>query len=271
MQFRFSLLVPSAAALLALAPLASYAAVSITGTQTYTQSFDTLATSGASNPWTNDSTLAGWSLFNSTGAAITAYGGDNGASNAGNFWSYGSTASPDRALGSLGSGGTYFGSPATGAVAGYLAVALTNNTGAALDAFNVQFDGEQWRNGGNTSAQTMVIQYGFGNTFGSVATWTAPGAGFTFVSPTVGATAAALDGNAAANRIANLGGTVNTSWANGSTLWVRWIENNDTGNDHGLAIDNFSLSVVAVPEPSTYAMLLAGLAAVSFIARRQRS
>jgi hypothetical protein len=271
MKFRLNFLAPSAAALLALAPLASYAVVSITGTQTYTQSFDSLATSGTSNAWTNDSTLAGWSLFNSTGAAITAYGGDSGTSNAGNFWSYGSTGSSDRALGGLGSGGAYFGSPASGAVAGYLAVALTNNTGAALDAFNVKFDGEQWRNGGNTSAQPMVVEYGFGSTFGSVASWTAAGAVFDFVSPSVGATAASLDGNVATNRIANLGGTVNTSWADGSTLWVRWTERNDTGNDHGLAIDNFSLSVVAVPEPGTYAMLLAGLAAVSFIARRQRS
>jgi hypothetical protein len=39
------------------------AAISYTGT-TYTQDFDSLANSGATVAWTNDSTLAGWSLFN---------------------------------------------------------------------------------------------------------------------------------------------------------------------------------------------------------------
>jgi hypothetical protein len=54
-------------------------------------------------------------------------------------------------------------------------------------------------------------------------------------------------------------------------LWVRWIERNDVGNDHGLAIDDFSLSaaVAAVPEPQSWALMLGGLAALGFIARRR--
>ncbi len=257
-----------AAALLVGAP-SVHAAVNFTGS-TYTQNFDSLATTGAANAWVNDSTLAGWSLFRqpAPGTAITAYGADTGSNNAGNFYSYGAAASSDRALGGLGSGGAYFGSPASGTVAGWIAVALQNTSGAAFSDFTVSFRGEQWRNGGNTSAQTMVLQYGFGSSFNAV-TWTAPGAAFNWSSVVNTATAAAVNGNVG-GLVASVGGTVNTLWANGSTLWVRWIEDNNAGNDHGLAIDNFSLNAtVAVPEPETYAMLLAGLGLIGFAARRR--
>lgn len=254
-----------------LAAAAAQAQISVTGPAfTYSQSFDSLATSGTTNAWSNGvSPLAGWSLFNRTGAAITTYGAENGGDNAGAFKSYGSNSSTERALGGLGSGGSYFGSPASGTIAGGMALALTNGTGSALAGFTLGFEGEQWRQGGNTTAQTMVLEYGFGNSFGTVAGWTAPGAGFDFTSPVVGASATALDGNSAANRVAGLGGTVATAWAAGDTLWVRWTERNDVGNDHGLAIDDLSFSVTAVPEPGTYALLLAGLAAVGFVARRR--
>jgi hypothetical protein len=44
---------------------------------------------------------------------------------------------------------------------------------------------------------------------------------------------------------------------------LRWADLNNTGNDHGLGIDNLSFSA-AVPEPSTFALIglvLAGLTA----------
>lgn len=238
---------------------------------TYSESFDSLTTNISTAPataWANDSTLPGWSLFTGAGAAIATYAADNGGSNTGFFRSFGATAAGERALGGTASGGAYFGSPAAGAVAGYIAVGLTNTSGLVLDSFTLRFDGEQWRNGGNTTAQTMVLQYGYGASFAAVTTWSVPGGNFDWASPVATATAAAVDGNVA-GRVANRGGTVNTSWALGDTLWVRWIENNDLGNDHGLAIDNLSFSVTAVPEPGTYALLLAGLGVVGFLGRRR--
>jgi hypothetical protein len=226
------------------------------------ENFDSLTTSTSSTTWANNSTLAGWSLFRqpAPGTAITSYVGGTGSSNAGSFFSFGTSAA-DRALGGVGSGGAYFGSPAAGAIAGWISVAITNDTASTLSEFTVGFDGEQWRNGGNTSAQTMVLEYGFGATFAAVASWTAPGGAFDFVSPIVGATAAALDGNAGANRVAGLGGTIsNLTWSAGDTLWVRWVERNDSGNDHGLSIDNFEFS--AVPAPGAIALFgLGGLLA----------
>lgn len=229
-----------AAALLAL-PLTGQAAVNFSSS--YSQNFDTLAASGTNNAWTNDTTLPGWSLFKqpAPGTAITAYNADNGGSNAGTFYSYGSTGASDRALGGLGSGGAYFGSPAAGAVAGWIAFSATNTSGATIDTLNLAYDGEQWRNGGNATAQTMVLEYGFGATFSAVSTWTAAGSAFNFTSPVATASAAAVDGNNA-GRSARTGSLTGLNWTNGTTLWLRWIENNDAGNDHGLALDNFSLS-----------------------------
>ena len=232
----------------------------------YSQTFDSLASAGAANVWADDSTLPGWSLLNSTGASVPTYGTDT--SSTGAFRAFGDTGSGERALGSVASGGVYFGSPPSGAVAGWIAVAFSNGTGAALNGFTLNFNGEQWRNGGNTNAQTMVLEYGYGASFGTVASWAAPGGSFDFTSPVIGATAAAVPGNSA-GLVSGLGSSVATTWAAGDTLWLRWVERNDIGNDHGLAIDDLSFSVTAVPEPGTLALMLAGLAAVAFVARRR--
>jgi len=223
-------------------------AISFNGS-TYNQNFDTLAQTGTNITWSNDSTIPGWYLFRQPvpGTPITAYNADNGSSSTGSFYSYGSTSSSDRALGGLGSGGSYFGSPGVGAVAGWIAFAATNTTGSTINSVTVNFNGEQWRNGGNTTAQTMVMQYGFGTSFTSVPTWTPAGTTFNWTSPVATATPAAVDGNTT-GRVNNVGGTLSSlNWANGDTLWFRWIENNDAGNDHGLAIDDFSISVPSLP------------------------
>ena len=249
------------------------ATLSVTGgSYTYSQNFDSLTQSTSSTAWTNDSTLAGWSLYRqpAPGTAVTNYYGGDGSSNTGAFYSFGSAGSSDRALGGLGSGGAYFGSPLSGAVAGWIAVAFTNNTGQALNGFTVGFDGEQWRNGGNTSAQTMVLQYGFGNSFAGVSNWTALGGNFDWTSPVTGSTAAAANGNVA-GLVANRGGSVTANWNNGNTLWIRWIENNDVGNDHGLAIDNFSLTTSDVtPTPIPAAAYLFGSGLIGLVGIRRK-
>ncbi len=237
---------------------------------TYSENFDTLASSGSGVAWTNDGTISGWHLFRRTAAgdptpvAIATYGTTDGATTTGSFYSFGSSGSGERALGGLASGGAYFGSPASGAVAGWIALSLTNTSGGTMTDFTISFNGEQWRNGGNATAQSMVLEYGFGVSFNAVTTWTAPGGLFNWTSPVATTTAAAVDGNAA-GLVSGRGGTVSSlTWNNGDTLWVRWIENNDAGNDHGLGIDNVSFS--AVPTPGSLALL--GLGAL--VAGRRR-
>ena len=223
--------------------------LSVNFTGLYTQSFNSLPTSGSSISWTNDSTLQGWHLLRqpAPATAITAINAGDGSSNAGSFYSFGAAgAGPmaDRALGAVASGAAYFGSPASDATAGWMALSLTNTTGTTVNSLEINYDGEQWRNGGNTSAQTMVLEIGFGNTYADVAVWSPIGASFDFTSPIHAATAATLDGNNAASRVAGIGGTVtNLEWNNGATLWLRWTERNDIGNDHGLALDNVKIAV----------------------------
>ncbi|HEY0953455.1 MAG TPA: PEP-CTERM sorting domain-containing protein [Roseateles sp.] len=247
-----------------MAAVSAHATVSVTSTAvTYTQSFDGLASAGSGIAWANDSTLNGWSLF--AAAPVSTYNTGTGSNGSiAGFFSFGAAGDTDRALGSVVTN-NFAGTAGSSYV--YTALALTNNTGGALTGFTLRYDGEQYRNNGNTAVQGLVLQYGFGATYAAVGAWTTAGASFNFDSPVVGGSAAIVDGNGA-GKVADLGGTVTTSWAADSTLWIRWQDLNNSGNDHLLAIDN--VRVTAVPEPSTYALLLAGLGAVGFIARRRR-
>lgn len=244
----------ASAALAALA-LPAHAAIGIgSPSGSYAQSFDSLT----STTWVNDGTLAGWNLFRTAGSVSLIVG--NGSSNTGGLYSFGSTGSTDRALGSIASGSTG---------ANTIAVAFTNNTGVTLTGFTAGYDGEQWRNGGNTATHTLTAQYGFGSSYASVS-WLNAASSFTVSSLVNTSTAGAIDGNVA-GKSSGLGGSVATPWAAGQTLWLRWTDIDNPGADHGLAIDNFSLSVTApVPEPGSLAMLLAGLATLGFVARHRR-
>ena len=102
----------------------------------------------------------------------------------------------DRALGSIASG-----TPGNFAYG----VRFQNDTAQAITNITISYTGEQWRNGGNTATQTLAFSYFISNnpiTSSDAAdanAWVAFTA-LNFNTPTVGATATALDGNAAANR-----------------------------------------------------------------------
>lgn len=236
----------------------------------YSQNFDTLATSGTTISWVNNTTLPGWFLYRqpAPGTDITTYAAGTGSSGTGSFYSFGAAGSGERALGGVGSGGTYFGSPANGAVAGWIAVGFINNTGQTLKQFSVSYAGEQWRDGGAAAAQTMRFEYGWGGSFTTVGVWTAPGGDFDWASPVVSGSAGAVDGNST-GRVPGRGGLVGgLSWGPGETLWLRWVEVNDPGNDHGLAIDDFNF--VAVPEPAGLAVWTGLGITLLAVARRLR-
>lgn len=246
-------------------------AISYSWNTTYTQDFNSLPTAATAGPiaagWTNDSTLTGW-FSNQTSLFRVGAGGDN----AGALYSFGALSSTERALGAAAGGGGAAGT-GTGFNGVTYAAALVNSNPNAMTAFTVTYDGEQWRNGGNTTVQSIVFSYQIfaaGTTNAAINTaltstgWTTV-AGLNFSSLINTATAGALDGNLAANRTANITGTVNATWNAGDILVVRWVDANDAANDHGLAIDNVRFS--AVPTPGAAALMgMGGL----LLARRRR-
>lgn len=203
-----------------------------------TENFNTLSTTGITNPWSDNSTIGGlYSQFAAVATNPTLYRASNGGDNAGAIYSYGTTA--ERAFGSVGSN-------ATGDI--FYAFKLTNNTGSTITSLDVSYVGEQWRQGGNTSAQQLDFQYVVVAP-GTVTDANMPSSGWNefndldFVSPIVGTstTAATLNGNDPANRLAK-SGTIPLTVNAGQEIWIRWRDANDAGNDHGLAIDDVSVT-----------------------------
>lgn len=195
-------------------------------TTSYTQHFDGLAPTGTSNAWTDNTTITGWY------STRTTYNAGTGSSSTGALYSFGTGTDPERALGSVGSGGT-------GTV--YYGVRLKNNTLQSISSIRVQYRGEQWRNGGNASAQNLSFSYLSGATVTNVGgfDYTAvPELSFTSLVNTI--TAAPVDGNTS---FSNLDYTITgLSIGSGQEIMLRWEDLNDAGNDHGLAIDDLELT-----------------------------
>ncbi len=241
----------------------SHAAVTYSN-GTYNQTFDTLSGVGV---WANDSTLAGWFAATQFTPNITAIGSNTGTTTAAGLYSFGVNATNPLAERSFGFAPSNAFTGASGTGQGYLGLNLTNSNSWALDSFTLSYDGEQWRKENNASVHTLVVQYSLDATSLTTGTWTNLGGSSTFSSPIAAATtAAALDGNASANRVAGLSGTASSlNWAAGTSLWIRFVDLNDTGNDHLLAIDNVNFS--AVPEPS--AALIGAIGLLGLLRRRR--
>lgn len=196
----------------------------------YTEDFDGLASAGTGNSWTDNSTITGWY------SSRTTYNAGTGSSNTGSLYSFGSTSSGERALGSVCSNGT-------GAI--YYGVRFINNTGTAINSFTVEYSGEQWRNGGNTAQQNLNFSFQKDATSLTSGTWT-PVSQLDFTGPIASSTAGELNGNLPANRV-TLQHTIVVNLAIGEEIWLRWEDPNDSGNDHGLSIDDFSISSIVLP------------------------
>jgi predicted extracellular nuclease len=210
---------------------------------TYTQNFDSLANSGTP-AWTNDSTLEGWYLGTDANPAVTTYLVGTGSGTTGAFYSFGSASATDRALGGLGSN-SYYG--ASGVGKGYIGLILQNQTGANISALSVSYTGEEWRNGGNTSIQSLTFSYVISSSLPALTTSGTAFPALDFAGPIHTSTAGALDGNAAASRTALASTITGIIVPDGSYILLRWTDLNDSGNDHGLAIDDLSVSASTLP------------------------
>ncbi|HRH38815.1 MAG TPA: hypothetical protein PK760_10745, partial [Flavobacteriales bacterium] len=224
-------------AMVCAAPHGASAQVSMSATGSYSQNFDTptLANSGTTNAWTDNSTIANW-YWQQTNVS-TVYQAGTGSGTGGARYSFGLAAASDRAMGTLASG------TATALAEGLL---LQNTSGQAITDIKVTYTGEQYRDGGNASLATQPLSFYYqisgapitNLSAGSNGAWTSVAA-LNFISPIHNAAAATLDGNQAANRTVFTNVSIpSLTVPNGSYIMLKWDDVNDAGNDHALAIDD---------------------------------
>ncbi len=231
------------------------------GNRVYTQNFDTLLSTGNTNPI---------SVIPGLVSNQTTYMAGTGSSSTGGLYSFGVAGvnpATDRALGSI----------PTNALGDIIyGFQFTNNTGATINNLTISYTGEQYRRGGNTTAPTpperLQLSYAVNPTSVTSGTYTTVPS-LDFNSPQYGA-AGALDGNATANRtaIAATAFNITGGLADGQTLIIRFTDANDAGSDNGLAVDDFSVTFAAVPEPSSvvFGLMGAGMGSVQFLRVRYR-
>ncbi len=231
--------------------------ISITGNMTYSENFDGMGTTTPGTEFPNGwkgfkfagtgGMAPGTELTNLTTPAFTA---SNGGGTAGTLYNYGvEGANPlaDRALGSQASGGFI----------GAFGVSFINDTGGPLEGVNIKigFRSELWRTGNNAGEERWIFEWklGGGITDLDLGEWnTASAFDIVEIDPT-NTTNSSRDGNAGGN-FATLSPAFFSSlsgWEPGQVLHIRWRDVDNTGNDAGMAIDDFTFTAENVPPPPT--------------------
>jgi hypothetical protein len=225
------------------------------------------STAGTQNAVPGDTGWDGVKLAG-TGTTNMNFNNDDGNLNAGAIYSYGAVGSGERALGSIASGTNI---PAIG-------VELINNTGNTINSVTISYRGEYWRSSTSATNTPNTLTFGY------------------FVEPIGGATSAnylslagalsdtnldlpgpapvpangPLDGNA--NGISRSSTISGISLAHGDSLFIRWQDLNEQGNDAGLAIDSVEIRATHVPTGIPLppaALVFVGVAAAAGVARRR--
>jgi hypothetical protein len=271
------LFVASCLSLLALCALQSKGEAEIVlTTSTYTQNFDSLGINATANAFSSTvgtispiPNLTSWdgAKVGGNGTTSVAMSISDGNSTSGGMYSFGAASGADRALGVIASGTNIMG----------FGFQLRNNTGTTITGLDISFTQENWRSS-TTSQNTVTAGWALGSGSITSANYiTAVGfnavSGLNLVGPAAVATNGALNGNDVANQVARSASITGLTLAQGDSIFFRWVDANDTGNDAGLAIDNFSLTAFsssAVPEPATLSLLgvAIGLGAVARYRRK---
>ncbi|MBB6612090.1 T9SS type A sorting domain-containing protein [Pontibacter sp. Tf4] len=206
----------------------------------YSQNFDGLPASGSGTWEHNTQYFPGWYLFRTVPTTTTITAG-TGSSNYGGLYSYGLEKSSDRALGSIASATSTVGEFAWGLL-------IQNNTGHTITSLNVNYTGEQWRSARPATPQHMLsFWYATGADPTSFNLSPKSDAGWTnvkelnFLGPVFYATGGPLNGNAPANR-KQVSATIQVHVLPGHYVMLRWKDLDEFENDHGLAIDDFSMT-----------------------------
>jgi hypothetical protein len=240
---------------------------------TLTENFDTLPTNVSNpvqlglskapffiNPAINNlSGLTGWQSANIGSSATSEFRSQDGSlsgSGGRGVISYGINGSSERALGAL---------PTSNQINPF-GLVLVNNSQDTYQKITVSFVGEQWRRGEPGVNNIMTFAYGEAADIAGGLT-AVPALSFSNPNSQAAPTQVALDGNLPANQVALWGTISGLQWAPGETLVLRWTTSEGSGQDNGMAIDNFEFSA-QVPEPSTLALAI--VAAIGLALRHTR-
>ena len=228
--------------LLIISPMTAKAAigtpVSINALDTsLTQNFNSLAGSGTSGSTTPD----GWDFTETGTNANTTYTVGTGSGNSGDTYSFGASASSDRAFGGLRSG----------SLVTIIGATFTNNTGGTINSLTISYTGEQWRAGVSNRGAADRLDFQISTNATNLTTGTYSDVNtLDFSSPNTAAAAGPLDGNLAVNRTAVSSTITGLSVANGATFFIRWVDFDIASSDDGLAIDDFSITATGTVTPT---------------------
>lgn len=205
---------------------------------TYTQNFDGLPASGEAT-WENGTYyFPGWTIQRSkAGSTIKA---SSGSDVAGGLYSYGNASNlTDRALGSISS--LNAGEFAYGLL-------LQNNTGATIKALDLSYIGEQWRISNKTAGEHRIsVWYAVSSSSSNFDLSPAAKTGWTeipeltFFSPAFYTEGKTTDGNSATYRRL-LTKILAVDIPAGYYIMLRFLDKDEVEADHGLAIDDLSVS-----------------------------
>lgn len=193
----------------------------------YTENFNTLANTG-----TSSAVPPGWAFSESGSNANTTYSAGTGSGTTGDTYSFGPVSSTDRAFGGLQSG----------ALVPTIGVQFTNNTSGAIGRLVISYNCEQWRLGTVGRTDRMDFQYSTNAISLTTGTWTDVDV---LDCPTTNTTTpGAHDGNVVSTTISSTV-MLPSSIGVGSNFWLRWNSFDASGADDGLAVDNFSMSLLS--------------------------
>ena len=195
--------------------------------------------------------MNGWQLMENGKSGFAFFTAGSGSGTTSGAYSYGANGSSDRALGAVAGSVRQM---AFGAV-------FRKDTGITIPDATIAFTGEQWRlgrSGAATPADTLFFEYrvGLGSDISTAGGAFTSYAALNFITPTTVGTVGALNGNDPANQVALSSLITGLNWQPNEYLVLRWRDIDEAGSDHGIAIDDFSIT--AIPEPSTVGLVVLG-------------
>jgi hypothetical protein len=193
--------------------------------------------------------MDGWQYSNPGGSSANtefrAQDGSNGSSSGRGVQSFGINGSTNRALGAL----------STSNQVNTFGMLLINNTASTtFTSLTLSYTGEVWRIGDASPPDVLTFAYGLPTDTNDINSLILGGdtnldfhgdstSNYATIKPTVPvASGVMVDGTNSINQSSVSDTITGISWAPGQVFAIRWLGQNNTGQDDGLGIDNFSLS-----------------------------